>query len=105
MSQHYYRSSHQGQLITILMGWDRPLQGFFMVIELAEKEGYFYTNLDDPALLPFNGLPDSLDHFQEKLNELGLSVPTRMIQEIQEDAAMNTGNRYVHYEQDGTIRA
>lgn len=105
MSQHVFESQHQGKQISILMGWDRPLQGFFMVIEVNDSEDYLYTNLDDPKLAPFHGLPASLDHFIEKLGELGLAIPARMMQEIQDDAFANAGNRYVRYAPDGTVRA
>lgn len=105
MSQHCYHSTYQGQPITILMGWDRPLQGFFMVIHEEEKEDYVYTNLEDPTLFSFGGFPHSLDHFQQKLIELRLSVPAQMIQEIKKDAVANMGNRYVIYEHDGSVRA
>lgn len=105
MSQHVFESQHQGKPISILMGWDRPLQGFFMVIEVDGSEDYLYTNLDDPKLAPFHGLPASLDHFIKKLSELGLVIPARMVQEIQDDAFANVGNRYVRYAPDGTIRA
>lgn len=105
MSQHCYQSTYQGQPITILMGWDRPLQGFFMVIHEEEKEDYVYTNLEDPTLFSCSGFPHSLDHFQQKLIELRLSVPALMIQEIKKDAVANMGNRYVIYEHDGSVRA
>lgn len=105
MSQHIYPSSYKGLPITILMGWDRPLQGFFMVIELEEAEGLIYSNLDDPKLIPFGGLPDSLEHFSEKLDELGLSVPQAMIEQIELDAAANVGNRHVLYDQAGNVVA
>lgn len=104
MSQHVFASEYQGKPISILMGWDRPLQGFFMVIEVDGADEYIYTNLDDPTLAPFHGLPDSIDHFVEKLGELGLALPARMVQEIQNDSLANVGNRYVTYEQDGTVR-
>lgn len=33
MSQHHFHTIHNGQETHILMGWDRPMQGFFLVIE------------------------------------------------------------------------
>lgn len=104
MSQHLYQSDYRGQPVTILMGWDRPLQGFFMVIELQQTEGYVYCNLDDPELLAFGGFADNLDHFGRKLAELGLSVPPVMIEQIENDAAGNVGNRHVIYGCDGQVR-
>lgn len=80
MTQHYYPTEHQGKPATILMGWDRPLQGFFMVIQADDNKGdeYIYSNLEDPALIEFGGLPPCLDHFLAQLQALGLSVPDVM---------------------------
>lgn len=103
MSQHVFISEHEGKPVSILMGWDRPLQGYFMVIEVDGSEDYLYENTNDVDLLPFYGLPDTLDHFIAKLGELGLAIPALMVQEIQNDARANVGNRYVKYKKDGTI--
>jgi hypothetical protein len=105
MSQHNYATTYAGQPVNIMMGWDRPLQGYFLVIELSESraEGCVYSNLEDPALFPCMGMPDSLDHFLEKLDELNIAVPQAMIQQIEVDAALNVGNRYVRYASNGTI--
>jgi len=104
MSQHLYLSAYKGQPVSILMGWDRPMQRFFMVIELEKAEGIVYSNLDDPDLGSDGGLPDSLAHFAEKLDELGLSVPALMIQQIEIDAANNVGNRRVVYDKEGRVQ-
>jgi hypothetical protein len=103
MSQHIFSTEYKGRSVSILMGWDRPLQGYFMVIEETDREGYLYTNLDDPAVSSNYGLPKSLDHFMRKLEEFALSIPERMAQEIKADALSNVGNRYVTYEADGTL--
>ena len=105
MTQHYYPTEHQGKPATILMGWDRPLQGFFMVIEDGQNRGeYIYSNLDDPELIQFGGLPPFLDHFITKLQALGLSVPDVMLDAIELDAALNEGNRRVEYNRDGSVK-
>ena len=95
MSQHYFETQHEGKPVTVVMGWDRPLQGFFMVIEKASdtEDEYLYSNLDDEALFPFMGLPPTLEHFLATLKTFGLSVPPTMIEEIQADAYNNVGNR------------
>jgi hypothetical protein len=33
MSQHLYRTTREGQPISVLLGWDRPIGHYFMVIE------------------------------------------------------------------------
>ncbi len=109
MSQHYFETKHREMPVTILMGWDRPLQGFFMVIESdragADDDDYIYSNLTDRELRSVRGLPDSLDHFLAKLAEFGLSVPQQMLREIRADAAADVGNRQVWYAAEGAIRA
>lgn len=104
MSQHVYPSTYKGQPVTIMMGWDRPCQGYFLSVELVEAEGFVYSNLDDPKLIYFGGLPDSLTPFSEKLDELGLSVPQAMIEQIELDAAANVGNRFVMYDEGGNMQ-
>jgi len=105
MTQHYYPTEHQGKPATIMMGWDRPLQGFFMVIEDGQNRGkYIYSNLDDPELIQFGGLPPCLDPFLAKLEALGLSVPDVMLDAIELDAALNEGNRRGEYNRDGSVK-
>lgn len=99
MSQHVTFSTYQGQPIVILMGWDRPLQGFYMVITYEGDEGeMLYSNLDDPRLGPF-GMSSILDPFLHKLAEFGLSVPLAMVTEVRNDGVGNVGNRYVVHDE------
>lgn len=104
MSQHYFETTLHDQPAVVLMGWDRPLQGYFLIImqEGANEEDMLYSNLCDPALLRFNGLPPTLDYFKAKLSEFGLKVPTRMIQEIEFDVT-NARNQPVWYDKFGNI--
>lgn len=105
MSQHYFETTLHDQPAVVLMGWDRPLQGYFLVImqEGANEEDMLYSNLCDPALLRFNGLPPTLDYFKAKLSEFGLKVPQRMIDEIGTDELLNEGNRNLWYDEHGAI--
>jgi hypothetical protein len=108
MSQHYFQTEHKGLPVTVQLGWDRPLQQFYMVIEHGqsaqresgdEDDSYLYSNLGDPQAI---GCKD-LDYFAEKLNDLGITVPDSMIREVWRDAGFNVGNRQVTYEKDGTF--
>lgn len=105
MSQHVLPTQCNGKAVEVLMGWDRPLQGFFLVIEVmdGESEEYLYSNLEDPALMRWMGLPPTLDPFLAKLKELGITVPQQMVQEVEADARLNVGNRYVTYDASGAI--
>ena len=99
MSQHIFKTTSFGRKCSVLMGWDRPLQGHFLVLENldSEKEGYLYDNLSDPKLIEWGGHPPTVDYFVEKLAEFGISPPETMIQAIKEDARLNVGNKLVHY--------
>lgn len=119
MSQHYFRTQHDSTPVEVLLGWDRPLGHFFMVIEkLAtagasesteasqqpavdtdDDDGYLYSNLNE--LDPF-GL--SLDHFRDVLSDLGIQVPEQMFEQIELDHAMRVGNRRVWYQPDGSFK-
>jgi hypothetical protein len=102
MSQHYFHTKHNNTEITVLMGWDRPLQGYFMVISDKNKRGdeYIYSNLEDPQLCDAGGLAETIEPFVNKLNELGIEVPFDMLFGVELDGAFNEGNRQVTHEQD-----
>jgi len=110
MSQHLFDTQYETRPVTILMGWDRPLQGYFMVIEYQDAAGddddYVYSNLmdADPRLLRRSGLANDLALFEEKLAGLGLRVPALMLAQIRTDAERNTGNRVVTYDPAGTMK-
>ncbi len=97
MSQHRFKTSYKAQPVEILMGWDRPLQGFFLVIQdLSDENEPIYSNLDDENLEP-DGLSRDLGYFQNKLKQLGIFVPAQMWDEIKSDQLDNVGNRYETY--------
>lgn len=101
MSQHFYITKKNNETITICMGWDRPLQGFFMVVETNKKpqsdedldSKYLYHNMEDEALFEYDGLCRDLEYFKKKLKKLNFSVPASMIDEIMSDAIFNVGNK------------
>lgn len=116
MSQHYFNTTYDGQPACIVLGWDRPIGHYFMFIERdtptstgqsrAMKDGevsgrgeIIYSNLDEA-----NGFQLTLEHFKNKLQELKLSVPAQMFEQVEKDRLHNTGNRYAWYEADGTFR-
>jgi hypothetical protein len=120
MSQHLYPATHQGTPVSVLIGYDRPLKGFFMVIERPttlpfedlppdadedEEDPYLYSNLADMELVPWGGLPPTLDHFLTKLQELDIPALPNVIAEVRADQANNTGNRTVRYDAAGAVLA
>jgi hypothetical protein len=93
------------------MGWDRPLSGFFMVIDYTDgkcakdegDEGLLYDNLEDEKLQEFMGVPPELDYFVAKLAELKIEIPNAMVEQILHDCEVNMGNRRVWYKATGQI--
>lgn len=96
MSQHIFKTTRAGEPISVLLGWDRPLEYFFLVVEQLSVENndeiYLYSNLDDPGAIDC-----SLDYFRQKLSELGISVPDSMFIEAESDRKHNVGNRLVEH--------
>ncbi|HHF0534559.1 TPA: hypothetical protein ACPHXL_003520 [Vibrio alginolyticus] len=94
MSRHYFKTEYQGKAITILMGYDRPLGGFFMVIEDSgqEDDEYIYSNLNEEI-----AHPKSLEPYCAKLEQLGIFVPAEMLMEIEADGDALMGNKDVYH--------
>lgn len=107
MSQHRYSTMHEKRPVCVLVGWDKPLQGFFLVIEYEDSmdDEYLYSNLEDLSLVAFCGLPPTFDHFSKKLQEFGIDLPGVMLQELEMDKRSNTGNRTVVYDMSGEVKS
>jgi hypothetical protein len=122
MSQHYFNTQRAGTPVTVLLGWDRPIGHFFMVVEClaastgatesassasqveddgdgADDDGYLYSYMNEPN--PF-GL--SLDRLRGALSDLGIQVPEEMFEQVLLDQAKCVGNRHVWYEPDGSFK-
>ncbi len=98
MSQHVFKTILNDQEIAVLAGWDRPLQGFFLVIERIDHgdrddDPYLFSNLDIRE-----SHPKSFECFRNVLDEFGIAVPEEMIDEILRDGAVNMGNKRVLHE-------
>lgn len=102
MSQHYFHTTRQGEAITVLLGWDRPLGHFFLVVERQDprpgQDDYLYLNLEEPGAFDLE-----LDHFKAKLDELGIAVPCAMFEQVTLDRERRIGNRMVTYGADGSF--
>ena len=95
MSQHFFTTSLDGENIQVMMGWDRPLGGFFMMVEDLDNQGddcYLFNNLDEDDPHPL-----TLDHYLDVLKTFGVSLPANMVAEVQSDQRNNVGNRVCHY--------
>lgn len=79
------------------MGWDRPLQGVFLVVDQGGEEP-LWSNLDQDV-----SHPNSLTPFLVELNEMGIVIPKSMTLELFEDQKQNVGNKNVVYYSGGRI--
>ena len=108
MSRHYFDTFHKGFPVTVLLGWDRPMNYFFLVIEKpteliddtmkVESDDFLYSNLheDDP-------FAHDLDYYREVLRHFQILVPESLFIEVQHDAERNVGNRVVKHQADGSF--
>lgn len=93
MSRHVFETVHEGQYFSITMGWDVPIQGYFMVIETRDDgDQPFYSNLNDI------GFTQDLSYYLNVLKHFGLTVPTPMLDELVEDAKNNIQDKLVAHE-------
>ena len=116
MSQHCYCGTYSGAPVVVVLGWDRPIGHFFMVVTWDEQhstrsakrdtrrsgfdeDDVLYSNLNER--MPFDL---SLDHFKAKLTGMGITVPESMFEQVNIDRVNRTGNRTVWYADDGTFR-
>lgn len=95
---------------TVVVGYDRPLRGFFCFVEKCgvddtaaddDEDEFVYSNLNDLKLASCYGLSKSLDYFKGVLHELGLQVPASMFEQSELDMLGNVGNRCVSHTADG----
>jgi hypothetical protein len=98
MSRHHFQTTHAGKPVEVLMGFDRPCDGFFMMIDYLDEpededeDRSIYSNMWEK-----NPHPPSLTPYLEKLAELDISIPAEMIQEIEIDGAFKIGNKSVRH--------
>ena len=108
MSQHYFDTFHKGYPITVLLGWDRPMDYFFLVVEKpteliddtmkVESDDFLYSNLHESD--PFN---HGLDYYREVLRHFQIGVPESMFIQVQRDRERYTGNRVAKHQADGSF--
>jgi len=91
MSQYHYMLVHKGKKTEVFMGWDRPLQGFFLVIDQGGDEP-IWSNLYQEE-----SHPKTLEPFINELQSRGIELPRLMAIEIEQDRFNNVGNKCVVY--------
>ena len=97
MSQHIFYTMHENEQTKIMMGWDRPLQGFFMVIEKdSDIDRPFWSNLFQKP-----SHQKTLDGYLSLLDKFKIQIPQKMIDEILADGKNNEGNKEIKHSIDG----
>lgn len=84
MSQHTFDHNE----LTILAGWDRPMNEIFMVVVETESDDIMYHNLNDPKA---SGAQDT-EIFKDKLKEMEIPAPEGFWESIEFDRLNDTGN-------------
>lgn len=103
MSQHFYTTSSSGNPVEVMLGWDRPLGHFFLVVRLlqlphagADEILYSYLQQQDAFSL-------TLDDFRAALDDMKIVVPETMFEQVAEDQLNRISNRVVSYSADGSF--
>lgn len=106
MSQHSLKFYHEPTacVVRVQLGWDKPLQGFYMVAlkedqeDLADDdEGVVYSNLYDV------GHPSCQSHFRDIAKSLGFPVPEAMWRGAYSDSQYNVSNQHAFYDLSGNL--
>jgi hypothetical protein len=121
MSQHRFPvQTSTGRAVEVLIGYDRPLHGFFLVVTATalntaatadahddddDEAGdvFIYSNLDDVDLIDLGGLTNDLEYFKGKLTRLGIALPPSIERELHEDHLHRVGNRACCYDGGGVL--
>ena len=99
MSHHIFQTALNRNPVTVDRGWVRPLQYIFMTEVSQDPKDHpdedsspdLYSNLNDENL-PIHGTY-SVENLQDKLTELGISVPSIMLKSVQDDRNQDVGNQ------------
>lgn len=93
-----------GQAVQVMIGWDRPLKGYFLNVYLTnvpeDEDDLLFTNLELP---PAESHPKSVDPFIAVLTDFGISVPDTVVQDLVADKDLNRGNVMTTYDAQGGV--
>lgn len=95
MSQHFFDTDIDGIIYTVQIGWDKPLQRFYLMIDNAENdnsEDYFYSNLEDRQC------KHTLEYFASVLEQNDISIPEGLLDAVEKDRINNTVNKVYRYD-------
>lgn len=115
MSQHIYPARVDGHGVQVQIGWDKPMQEFYLVIEYdtpipdlanrGEVLEYLYSNLSDMVLRLKPERATDLGYFAQVLAGLGLPPIESVMNEVRRDRMHNAVNRVVRYDAQGVVQS
>lgn len=70
MSRYQIQGTRGSEKVTVVLGFDPPLQHYFVDVTKGKATRPFYTSMAEPA-----GGFGSLEALRRKLSELGVQVP------------------------------
>ena len=81
--RHTHTTVYNDRTVIVAMGFDIPLQGYFMTVEpknvnnpdADEDTGMIYSNLDDPELKKTRGYTKDIEGFKKLLRDMKIIVP------------------------------
>jgi hypothetical protein len=106
MSVHIFDGIYEKRPVAVQIGWDEPLQHYFMTVTRARTDGrvgtVIYSNLSDPEI---DGGASDPAHFWKKLAALGVEckLQSEIDGALRSEAASNVGNRIVRYGPGGVV--
>jgi hypothetical protein len=103
MSRHFFDCEYDGRLVRIRLGYDRPLDEYFLHIEFRDSDAddehtMLYASTNDA-----NADTKKLSYFAGVLAKYGIKVPNNLFREVAVDAFSRVGNRYVQHFEDGRM--
>lgn len=97
MSRHTLETvADGGKPVRVLCGWDRPLQGYFLVVESLDEQDRSDSYLFDNLMLEHSH-PKSFDGFYSTLRNMGIQVPEYLLVELYFDKEGNVGDKEVKH--------
>lgn len=108
MSQHKMKTiTADGTPCEVLIGWDRPMAGYFLVVErsdcppdASDDIAYLFDNLRQP--FP-NAHPRSLGPFLEVLGSLGIQLPEPLQHRLTMDRESQVMNQLTYWSPAGEV--
>lgn len=91
--RHEQVATYNKRPVIVAMGFDIPLQGYFMTVEPVDEDnpdadedtGMIYSNLDEPDLKLTMGMASDISLFKKRLLEMQIEVPPEFFGKVLAD--------------------